>query len=95
MILRGPGIPAGGSSSELVYLHDLFPTLLDLAGGGTLLGLVAPHPASQPQDPHRLGVREEEPSRLSAIAQRLAPKKQFLKINLLGSVRHQRSAFFG
>src|SRR5690606_34723743 len=32
MILRGPGIPAGETVDALVYLHDLFPTLTELAG---------------------------------------------------------------
>ena len=32
LIVCGAGIPAGGSSAALVYLHDLYPTLLDLAG---------------------------------------------------------------
>lgn len=31
LILRGPGIPHGQRSSALCHLHDLFPTLLDLA----------------------------------------------------------------
>lgn len=31
MILRGPGIPVGNTVDALVYLHDLFPTLTDLA----------------------------------------------------------------
>ena len=30
--MRGPGIPAGLSSSALLYLLDLYPTLLQLAG---------------------------------------------------------------
>ena len=32
LIVRGPGLPAGGASTALVYLHDLFPTLLRAAG---------------------------------------------------------------
>ncbi len=32
LIVRGPGIPAGQRRRGLCYLHDLFPTLLDLAG---------------------------------------------------------------
>lgn len=32
LLLRGPGIPVGLRSDALCYLHDLFPTLLDLAG---------------------------------------------------------------
>jgi arylsulfatase A-like enzyme len=32
LIVRGPGIPAGGTSEALVYLLDLFPTLLRRAG---------------------------------------------------------------
>ncbi len=31
-IVRGPGISAGSQSDALVYLHDTFPTLCDLAG---------------------------------------------------------------
>ena len=32
LIMRGGGLPAGLSSSALLYLHDLYPTLLELAG---------------------------------------------------------------
>ena len=32
LIMRGPGVPAGLRSSALLYLHDLYPTLLQLAG---------------------------------------------------------------
>ncbi len=32
LIMRGPGIPAGLSSQALLYLLDLYPTLLELAG---------------------------------------------------------------
>lgn len=32
LILRGPGIPAGQRREGLCYLHDVFPTILDLAG---------------------------------------------------------------
>ena len=32
LILRGPGIPAGQQRDGLCYLHDVFPTILDLAG---------------------------------------------------------------
>ncbi len=32
LIMRGPGIPAGSRSSALLYLLDLYPTLLQLAG---------------------------------------------------------------
>ncbi len=32
MIMRGPGVPAGLRSSALLYLLDLYPTLLELAG---------------------------------------------------------------
>ncbi|MGJ8642232.1 MAG: sulfatase-like hydrolase/transferase [Luteolibacter sp.] len=31
-IVRGPGIAAGSETDALVYLHDTFPTLCDLAG---------------------------------------------------------------
>jgi choline-sulfatase len=31
-IVRGPGIAAGSESNALIYLHDSFPTLCDLAG---------------------------------------------------------------
>jgi choline-sulfatase len=31
-IVRGPGIEAGSSTDALIYLHDTFPTLCDLAG---------------------------------------------------------------
>jgi len=31
-IVRGPGITAGSESDAIVYLHDTFPTLCDLAG---------------------------------------------------------------
>jgi len=32
LVVSGPGIVPGGSSDALVYLHDLFPTICDLAG---------------------------------------------------------------
>ncbi len=32
LIFRGPGIPAGQRLEGLCYLHDVFPTILDLAG---------------------------------------------------------------
>ncbi|MCY3796187.1 MAG: sulfatase-like hydrolase/transferase [Chloroflexi bacterium] len=32
LIMRGPGVPAGMRSSAMLYLHDLYPTLLQLAG---------------------------------------------------------------
>lgn len=32
LIIKGPGVPAGGSSEALVYLHDLHPTVLKLSG---------------------------------------------------------------
>ena len=32
LIVRGPGIPAGQRRDGLCYLHDVFPTILDLAG---------------------------------------------------------------
>ena len=32
LIMRGPGVPAGLRSSAMLYLHDLYPTLLQLAG---------------------------------------------------------------
>ncbi|MFK7851497.1 MAG: sulfatase-like hydrolase/transferase [Akkermansiaceae bacterium] len=32
LIIRGPGVPAESSSQALVYLHDLYPTILKLAG---------------------------------------------------------------
>ena len=32
LIVRGPGIPAGQRLEGLCYLHDVFPTILDLAG---------------------------------------------------------------
>jgi arylsulfatase A-like enzyme len=32
MLIVGPGVPAGRSSRGLVYIHDLFPTITDLAG---------------------------------------------------------------
>ena len=32
LIFRGPDIPAGQRREELCYLHDVFPTILDLAG---------------------------------------------------------------
>jgi choline-sulfatase len=31
-IVRGPGIAAGSSTDALIYLHDTFPTLCDMAG---------------------------------------------------------------
>jgi arylsulfatase A-like enzyme len=38
LVVSGPRIPAGGSSDAFAYLHDLFPTLSDVAG-------IAPPPA--------------------------------------------------
>jgi len=32
LILRGPGIPRGKTSDALEYIHDLFPTICELAG---------------------------------------------------------------
>jgi arylsulfatase A-like enzyme len=32
LIIKGPGVPAGGSSNALTYLFDIFPTLMGLAG---------------------------------------------------------------
>lgn len=32
LILRGPGVPAGLSSGALLYLLDMYPTLLEMAG---------------------------------------------------------------
>ena len=32
LIMRGPGLPAGLRSKALLYLLDLYPTLLELAG---------------------------------------------------------------
>jgi arylsulfatase A-like enzyme len=32
LIVTGGGVPAGASSHALTYLHDLFPTLADVAG---------------------------------------------------------------
>lgn len=39
LIVAGPGIPAGESSTALTYLHDLFPTLCDVAGAATPEGV--------------------------------------------------------
>ena len=32
LIMRGPGIPAGQRCEGLCYLHDVFPTILEMAG---------------------------------------------------------------
>jgi arylsulfatase A-like enzyme len=32
MMIVGPGVPAGQNSQALAYVHDLFPTLMELAG---------------------------------------------------------------
>lgn len=32
LIVAGPGVPSGGSSMAFTYLHDLYPTLMDVAG---------------------------------------------------------------
>ena len=32
MLVAGPGVPAGRSSQGFAYVHDLFPTILELAG---------------------------------------------------------------
>ncbi len=32
LIMRGPGVPAGLKSGARLYLHDLYPTILELAG---------------------------------------------------------------
>jgi arylsulfatase A-like enzyme len=39
LVVVGPGIPAGGSTRALTYLHDLFPTLCDLTGAAPPAGL--------------------------------------------------------
>ena len=41
LILRGPGIPAGQRRVGLCYLHDVFPTILELAGLETASGCEA------------------------------------------------------
>ena len=33
LIIAGPGIPRGGSTESFTYLFDIFPTILNLAGG--------------------------------------------------------------
>jgi len=38
-VFSGPGIPKGKSTDALVYLHDIFPTVVDLAGGAPPAGL--------------------------------------------------------
>ena len=38
LIVRGPGVPHGRSTDVMTYLLDLGPTILDLAGAGTLDG---------------------------------------------------------
>lgn len=35
LVMRGPGVPAGATRDQLVYLHDVLPTLYDLAGVST------------------------------------------------------------
>jgi arylsulfatase A-like enzyme len=42
-VVSGPGIPAGRESRELIYLHDLHPTVIELAG--------LPAAAAQPRRP--------------------------------------------
>jgi arylsulfatase A-like enzyme len=32
LVVRGPGVPAGGRSDAFVYVHDLFPTVCEWAG---------------------------------------------------------------
>lgn len=32
LVIRGPGVPAGRRSAAFAYLHDLYPTLCELAG---------------------------------------------------------------
>lgn len=39
LVLRGPGIPADAASERFTYLHDLFPTLADVAGADLPQGL--------------------------------------------------------
>jgi arylsulfatase A-like enzyme len=39
LVMRGPGIPAGGRVDDLVYLHDIVPTVLDACGQPPLAGL--------------------------------------------------------
>jgi arylsulfatase A-like enzyme len=39
LVVRGPGIPAGGASERFAYLHDLFPTLADMTGLDVPAGL--------------------------------------------------------
>ncbi len=35
LILKGPGVPQGGSSDTLTYVHDLYATICDFAGVNT------------------------------------------------------------
>lgn len=38
LIMQGPGVPAGGRNSALVYAYDLFPTLCEMTGVRPLAG---------------------------------------------------------
>ncbi|MBI1903801.1 MAG: sulfatase-like hydrolase/transferase [Planctomycetia bacterium] len=38
LIFAGPGVPKGKSSDALVYLHDIFPTVCELAGAQKIPG---------------------------------------------------------
>lgn len=39
LVVSGPGVPRGGASEQFAYLHDLFPTLADVAGVEAPAGL--------------------------------------------------------
>jgi len=55
LILAGPGVPAGARRDQLLYLHDLFPTLCELCD--------LPIPASVQSRSFAAALREDAPHR--------------------------------
>ena len=53
LIMRGPGVPAGLRCGALLYLLDLYPTLLQLAGIDVPLTSAGHQPRQRPQPSHQ------------------------------------------
>jgi N-acetylglucosamine-6-sulfatase len=90
LLIRGPGIPAGGTSEELVWNGDLTQTILQIASGaedpaldGRSLLPYAENPAARSTRPVLLegdtgpGPTDAEPARASAARARVARVRLF------------------
>ena len=75
LIMAGPGIPQGEQRDQLVYSHDLFPTILNLAGAEIPETTYYQDLAPVMEDKHHDG-REAVFSAFKA-AQRMAREKRF------------------